>query len=306
MDNLVKKMSSELEKHGYRMVIVPIQHLADLQNDIIGRHTQGCFDEEFYQTRLTFYKFELPEALPEAKSIIVAAAPSPQNRVCFSLHDKTVRLTIPPTYVGYNLVPQKFDALLSEHLTPEGYHTSRVKLPLKSLAVHSGLCEYGRNNITYAPGMGSFIQLAAFFSDLPCQDDPWREPVMMERCQNCKACINNCPTKAIQTDRFLLHAERCLVYFNERPAELPFPDWIASAKHTSLIGCMTCQKVCPENEAVLDQFGIEVKFSEAETALLRQGVAADQIPPETAQKLDQIDMLSDIALIPRNLEVFFN
>ena len=69
---------------------------------------------------------------------------------------------------------------------------------------------------------------------------------------------------------------------------------------------MTCQQVCPVNEAVLDQFGIEVKFSEAETALLLQGVAADQIPPETAQKLDQIDMLSDIALIPRNLGVFFS
>ena len=305
MESLVKTITAELEKHGYKMALVPIDHLADLQQDILGRHEQGCFDEDFYQTRLTFYDFRPPESLPTARSILVFAAPSPQNRVSFSQPGKTIRLTIPPTYVGYSLVPKQIESILAEQLTPHGYHTVRVKLPLKSLAVHSGLCEYGRNNITYAPGIGSFLQLAAFFTDLPSPDDPWREPVMLERCQDCKACINNCPTKAIQTDRFLLHAERCLVYFNERPAEFPFPDWVAGGWHTSLIGCMTCQKVCPENKPFLEQFAIEVAFSEAETSLLLQGVPPDQVPPETAQKLERIDMLSDLPLIPRNLGVFF-
>jgi epoxyqueuosine reductase len=306
MNSLLQNLSTEMEKHAYKMRLVPVQHLADLQQDIVGRLAQGLFDEQFYATRLTFYDFQLPETLPTARSIIVVAAPSPQTRVTFSQNENTVALTIPPTYVGYNLLPQKIEAILTEQLAPHGYRTTRVRLPLKSLAVHSGLSEYGRNNIAYTPGMGSFFQLVAYFSDLPCPEDSWREPVMLQRCQKCKACINNCPTNAIPTERFLLHAERCLVYFNEKPPEYPFPEWVSPIAHNSLIGCMTCQRVCPENEAFLDQFASEVVFSREETSILLNGTAIDQIPPETVQKLEQIDMLDDLQLIPRNLGVFFN
>ena len=76
--------------------------------------------------------------------------------------------------------------------------------------------------------------------------------------------------------------------------------------HNSLIGCMTCQQVCPENKDFLDRFADEVAFSHEETSLLLNGIAVDQLPPETVQKLERIDMLSDLQLIPRNLGVFFN
>ena len=32
----------------------------------------------------------------------------------------------------------------------------------------------------------------------------------MERCQNCRACLQYCPTGAIAADRVLPHADRCL------------------------------------------------------------------------------------------------
>jgi epoxyqueuosine reductase len=306
MNSLVQKLSYELENHAYQMRIVPVRHVQDLQQDILGRHVQGLFDEEFYITRLSFYDFQLPASLTTAKSIIVVAAPSPLIRVAFTQNEKTIKLNIPPTYVGYNLLPQKIEVILKEQLTPHGYHTASTKLPLKTLAVHSGLCEYGRNNIAYVPGMGSFFQLVAYFSDLPCPEDTWRAPAMLEKCEKCKACTNNCPTGAIPTDRFLLHAERCLVYFNEKPPEYPFPDWVAPTAHNSLIGCMTCQQVCPENKAILSQFAGEVTFSHTETSLLLDGAAIDQLPPETIQKLEWIDMIGDLQLIPRNLGVFFN
>lgn len=306
MDSLIQQLSSALEEHAYMMRLVPVHHLTDLQQDIEGRQAQGLFDQNFYSTRLTFYDFQLPETLPDARSIIVVAAPSPQNRVSFTRRQKTVQLSLPPTYVGYNLLPQKIEAIITDQLSPHGYHTAETRLPLKTLAVHSGLCEYGRNNIVYTPGMGSFAQLVAFFSDLPCPEDNWREPVMMERCQKCKACINGCPTKAIPTDRFLLHAERCLVFFNERPPEYPFPDWVAPTAHNSLIGCMNCQQVCPEDKKFVDRFASEVAFSHEETSLLLKGAPAEQLPAETVQKLEQIDMMSDLAIIPRNLGVFFD
>jgi epoxyqueuosine reductase len=128
---------------------------------------------------------------------------------------------------------------------------------------------------------------------------------MLEKCQKCKACVNHCPTGAISTERFLLHAERCLVYFNEQSPEYPFPEWVPGNAHNSLIGCMTCQQVCPENRAFVDQFADEVRFSSEETTLLLNGMANDRLPPETVQKLERIDMLGDLQLIPRNLSVFF-
>jgi epoxyqueuosine reductase len=306
MDSLAQLISSELEKNSFKMCIIPVHHLQDLRQDITGRYQQGIFDEDFYNTRLKFFDFELPDTLPNAQSIIVVAAPSPQTRVIFTQDGNTVALTVPPTYVGYNRLPQKIEAILTQWLAPQGYHTVRAKLPLKTLAVHSGLCEYGRNNIAYTSGMGSFIQLVAYFSDLPSPGDAWREPVMLERCQKCKSCANNCPTGAIPSDRFLLHAERCLVYFNERPAEYPFPDWVPGSAHNSLIGCMTCQQVCPENKVFVDKFADEVRFSTKETSLLLNGIAYDRLTPETMKKLERIDMLGDLQLIPRNLGVFFS
>jgi hypothetical protein len=44
-----------------------------------------------------------------------------------------------------------------------------------------------------------------------------------------------------------------------------------------------------------------VAFSHEETSLLLNGAGIDQIPPETLQKLEQIDMLNDLQIIPRNL-----
>ena len=58
--------------------------------------------------------------------------------------------------------------------------------PLKPLAVRLGLVRYGRNNVTYAPGMGSYIQLLGYLTDasLPLPDG-WRpqEPTLLPECE---------------------------------------------------------------------------------------------------------------------------
>jgi hypothetical protein len=47
-----------------------------------------------------------------------------------------------------------------------------------------------------------------------------------------------------------------------------------------------------------------VEFSQEETALLLQGVTLDQLPPATAKKLEQSDMVELLDVFPRNLDVF--
>lgn len=128
---------------------------------------------------------------------------------------ETLALILPPTYVGYDETRKWVEDLLAQILRTKGYRVVRPSLPLKLLAVRSGLGWYGRNNICYVPGMGSFLQLVSVYSDLPCQKDSWREAQMMPSCQNCYACRLSCPTGAISSDRFLLRAERCIVFHNE-------------------------------------------------------------------------------------------
>jgi epoxyqueuosine reductase len=189
---------------------------------------------------------------------------------------------------------------------PAGYRIAQASVPKKLLAVRSGLAEYGKNNITYVPGMGSFYSLAALYSDLPAIDDDWREPRIMESCQTCSACQRHCPSGAIAPERFLLHAERCITFHNEKPAGTPFPAWMGAAWHNCLVGCMHCQRVCPENRQVWAWVKEGSGFSQQETAWFLEGVPYDQLPRATAEKLERLDMEGFVDLLPRNLKALLS
>ena len=127
---------------------------------------------------------------------------------------------------------------------------------------------------------------------------------MMEACRNCRACLNNCPTGAITEERFLLRAERCLSFHNEQPGNIPFPSWINPSWHNCIEGCMLCQRVCPEDKKFWSWVEGNEEFSEEETTLLLQGGPRDRLAKETIDKLERLDILDDLELLPRNLGVF--
>jgi epoxyqueuosine reductase len=154
--------------------------------------------------------------------------------------------------------------------------------------------------------MGSFYGLLAVFSDLPVSDDCWQEPRMMESCQNCSACLRHCPAGAITSERFLLHAERCITFHNEKPVDVPFPAWMDPDWHNCLVGCMHCQRVCPENKELWSWVKEGVEFSEEETALLMEGLPFEQLPSATAEKLEPLDLDPYVELFPRNLNALFD
>jgi epoxyqueuosine reductase len=293
-----------LQERGYRAKAISVHHLKDIQQDIEGRYARGDLGTDFYQERLTFLDYLPPIDLPVATSIIVVAVPRPQHRVIFNWAGKRLALIMPPTYVGYSEISRQIVKLVEGWLAPEGYHVASTRLPLKTLAVRSGLCQYGRNNICYIPGMGSFFQLSAVYTDLPCPEEEWNEPQMVEHCQSCHACERKCPTGAISSDRFLLHAERCIVYHNEKSGVHPFPTWIPEEAHNCLVGCMLCQKYCPEDKQFMDWIEDSEEFSERETSILLKNVTLDRIPLETKEKLERLELLDSFGNMPRNLGVF--
>jgi epoxyqueuosine reductase len=297
MDELSSKVLGGLKTRGWDGRIVSTLHVAELKAEIESLHERADFCEDFFEERLKFFAFSFPPGLPNAVSLIVVAAPQPRVEVEFTWNCRTRRYTIPPTYD--ESTNGEVRNVLRGILEPEGYRVETTALPLKLLAVRSGLAAYGKNNITYIPGMGSFYRLMAFYSDLPCSKDTWGSSTMMERCVKCSACINKCPTQAIDCRRFLLRAERCLTFHNERAC--PFPEWIHPKWHHCIVGCMQCQTICPDNKNVEHWVKVGATFSQEETALLLESKQPGQLPEGVRSQMEQLGLIEYLEILPRNL-----
>jgi len=296
--------SLDLENCKYR--VTSTCHLPELQKEIEARRDQGQFDSEFAQQYIPGFNFAPPEELRNARSIIVVAMPRPPTKADFNWNGKKQSFILPPTYTAYDESRLHVERTVAQALGKEGYKIASPLLPLKLLAARSGLTEYGRNNITYVQGMGSFMRLTAVYSDMPLESDSWQEPKMMVRCQDCGVCQKACPTGAISSDRFLLHAEKCLTYHNEKSAEIPFPNWIKPEWHNCIIGCIRCQTACPENKPFLNLIGENVEFTEEETRLLLKAVPVEKLPATTVSKMKRLSLTDYYKELPRNLGVLLH
>lgn len=301
---MLEELRAQLEERGYQGRVVSIQHLVDLQEEFDGHLSGGLLDRELYQTYLAGFRFSPAENLPETRSVIVVAVPQPKIEVTFAWNGEPLRCIIPPTYPERK-TDERVRGFLRQVLAPGGYRVAEAALPRKLLAVRSGLAAYGKNNVSYVPGMGSFYSLVVVYSDLPAPANGWREPAMMDACRNCSACLRHCPAGAISNDRFLLHAERCLTFHNEKPGDAPFAAWIDPAWHNCLVGCLHCQRVCPENRAVWQWVEEGAEFSQEETALLLEGVPAEHLPSATVEKMESLGMEGYADTLPRNLQALF-
>lgn len=296
-DEIAELICSELEERGYRGAVLPIEHVAQLKHEIEERLRQREIDTGLYERYLTYFKFDVTTKVPGTRSIIMSAAPQPQRKVTFYFEGQAYSVIIPPTY--YADTDDQVKEIIEDIVNANGYELHRAALPLKLLAVYTGMAKYGKNNITYVEGLGSFVRLKAFLSDMPANGSDWSQPQVMRECDDCKACVNACPTGAIVPDRFPIHAERCITFFNEGPEE--FPEWIDTAWHNSLVGCMKCQLVCPVNKPFTSWVERGEDFDEAETELILNRVPVDRMPPETVRKLNRSYMADYLDVLPRNL-----
>ncbi|UCC40635.1 MAG: 4Fe-4S binding protein [Candidatus Aminicenantes bacterium] len=295
---MIQRLLSRIEKQGYKARILSARHTSSLRQEIEAWRRKKAIPEELDEDYLHEFDFSTQPKTFKPKSIIIVASPQPIVRISINVNGKSIPVTIPPTY--NHSTDEKVKKLLLKAVEPEGFQIAKVILPWKSLAVHSGLAEYGKNNIVYIKGMGSFFRLNAFYSDLPCRTDTWIEHRAMERCQNCSACVKTCPTRAISSKRFLLHAERCLTFHNE--SLRGFPSWLDPAWHHCLVGCLRCQVICPENKAVRDWTENRGTFSKAETALLLDSSEKEKLPARTQKKLEELYMMEYSKILSRNMK----
>jgi epoxyqueuosine reductase len=300
---MLDEVLAKLEARGHRAAAVPAARLDELREHYEDLSRRGVLDECIAQDLLRGLSLRPPQAVPQPGTLIVVATRDPVVRCTFRWQGRDVPIPVPPTYLHYRRSCEEITRALADLLPERSGVVFLHNAPHKLLAVRSGLARYGRNNISYIPGFGSFYRLTTVCTGLPCDGGEWSAPSMMPRCEGCTRCASACPTGAIPEDRVLLRGERCITYWNEKPGDVPFPGWLARDWHDSLVGCLRCQLACPENEEVLDCQEPGPSFTEDETeALLRTG-EPDDLPHDLKEKLGNWDLLDWLGVLPRNLAV---
>jgi epoxyqueuosine reductase len=108
----------------------------------------------------------------------------------------------------------------------------------RALAARAGLGWIGRNTMLLDEAHGPWLLLGEILTDLAFPPDA---PVA-ERCGTCTACVDACPTGALDGAR--LDARRCLSYWSiEHRGPLP-EEWAAALGHRAF-GCDDCLTACP-------------------------------------------------------------
>ena len=283
-----------LQQNGYRAAFVGLERLAELEQEVnVARRAEVA--PEVYSLFLDRHLYAPPQTESRWESLLVVASPQSTAVLEFFWRGQRVFVEVPPTYAlaGRNELEQRITSAVP-NIT-----IKHARLPLKLIAARAGLVAYGRNNITYALGMGSFHKLFGYYTTLRAEESAWSEPALLSSCSTCGACIRNCPTACIEAERFVIRAERCLTTLNELDGG--FPHWLPADAHNALIGCMRCQDVCPENVGVLGWKRHIASFTEEESEALTDGLPAIEANAALCAKLKDVDLWEVVDLLPRNL-----
>ncbi|UCG37346.1 MAG: hypothetical protein JSV64_03485 [Candidatus Bathyarchaeota archaeon] len=238
-----------------------------------------------YRSYLKDMRFEIPENLPDAKSLIIIAVSDRLMIVGFHLDGRLHEIMLPPQYYASGLTDEDFRKYISTEVVKgsECKLERTTKVHLKLLAVRSGLGQYGRNNLCYVEGMGSLLKLTAYFTDYQFEKDDWTQMKMMDGCKNCSICMTHCPTKCISKERFVIDVGKCVTLYNEVEGE--FPEWIPHDAHNSLVGCMHCQLACPANQEAVKLKGRLGDVTEEETKKILEGEPDEELLTSLTRKL---------------------
>lgn len=112
----------------------------------------------------------------------------------------------------------------------------------KAWASKSGLGWVGKNGLLITHKKGSFQFISELIIDLELEPDG----ATTNHCGKCTACIDACPTKAIESPK-VINGSKCISYLtielkNEIPVDFKgyMENWV--------FGCDICQDVCPWNK----------------------------------------------------------
>ena len=144
----------------------------------------------------------------------------------------------------------------------------------------------GRNTLHYHKEYGSrfHMQVIGFAARFPMDEHVLRsKEEKPDMCSSCKICVQACPAKALSDAGF--HRDKCLRQHMLRA--VPVPEHLRALMENRLVGCDTCQQVCPYNatlpmrEAVGESFSLDglLKQETSTLAHLYDGIGRNMASP---------------------------
>lgn len=297
---MIDRLQEWAAQRGYRVAWGSGSVVESVRREIVKRRSGFEFDERFFEHELKSIVGNESDSM--GGSVVIIAKPCPAHAVRFEVDGKNFDALLPPTYFRYRATFEDVRMDLAGNGIP-GVQIEYLTAPLKATASRLGLVRYGRNNISYVAGFGSYMQLCGYWANVslaPMEEAGTAVASLLPQCENCGICSSVCPTDAISEDRVLIRAERCLTFLNENPGD--WPDWVSPRAHNCLLGCLECQRACPANpELPIDYTGLS--FSAAETRLLLsdESIADDRAESGIRMKLAWLGQPYVESVLGRNL-----
>ena len=298
-----KPAETESAAFDYQYRTFSVEHLREAKHWFEKLRKNGQLSaNKTFQSYIGGFCFDQRAVMPDAKSFIIFAVPQLLQSITFHHQGEQYDIKIPTGYVDNGITGAMLKSRIRKDIIrdPEKKLKGRVRLPLKTLAVRSGLAEYGRNNITYVNGYGSYHALYGLFTDKEL-DDNWGPMKMLRLCKGCSVCTRECPTKCIRTSNFVIDEGRCLALYSEVPGGMPA--WIKPDAHNALIGCLKCQFDCPANAEGSLHIEKIAEMTEEETDLILKQGTDKEVLQKIREKLVTFPIADDLAYFSRNLKL---
>ena len=297
---LREQLAAILGAAGCRCALAPIEIVEKLSADLHDLRARGLVSAAIYDEYAPSWEFAPPPEVPRPRTLIVVARPSPPVKVRFHLDSGPLEAVIPPTYIS-SVGRAECLELLRSILGAQGLSVARARVANKLAAARTGLAQYGRNNLVYVRGMGTFARLDAFCTDadLDASELVLKGSMRMSSCPPCRNCHHHCPTGCIPYDGTVIDAARCLTHLNENEGE--WPAWLDPQAHNALVGCMRCQEMCPADRYFLRTEVVVAEFDRHETEVVLKGLPPEQLPAPVRAKLAALDLEEYSPVLGRNL-----
>jgi epoxyqueuosine reductase len=219
----------------------PAEPYVETERHIRDRRARGLFGGMRFTTARPEVSCHPERLVPSAKSVISAArcyfAPGPavgpgEGRLArYTWRDEYAELRVALDRLGKRLGGSY------RVLVDSNDHVDR------EAAVRAGIAFYGKNTMAITARDGSWVVLGTLVTDVEVEPTPRLEL----DCGSCTACIDACPTGALD-EPGVLDATRCLSYSTQAP--IPIPEKQRAELGDSVYGCDICQEVCPWNGPV--------------------------------------------------------
>ncbi len=136
---------------------------------------------------------------------------------------------------------KKLASILRDHGFATRHSVDSMPVLERAWAERAGVGFIGKNCCLIVPGLGSHVLLSTLITAAELTPT---EPIR-ERCGECRACLDACPTRAFVAPREL-DARRCISYLTIEH-DGPIDQALRAPMGDRFFGCDICQDVCPFN-----------------------------------------------------------